>query len=160
MSRVTLVGWALLAVLSTAADGAQAQERFTLADVAFMSGCWAGHTGAVELREQWTDPTGGVMLGATRFFRDGAVVDWEFGRLAVDDAGVTLWPYPRGVISADGFPLVRAGTEAVFENPAHDYPVRIIYAADGENALRVRVEGADGQGQGWSVERVPCPMAR
>ncbi|HUP51128.1 MAG TPA: DUF6265 family protein [Longimicrobiales bacterium] len=150
--------WALLLGLASSAP-AGAQEPFTLEDVAFLSGCWAGRTGAIELREQWSEAMGGAMLGTTRFFRDGVVADWEFGRIVEDAGGVTLWPYPRGVVSERGFRLVRSGTESVFENLEHDFPVRIIYARADDGALRVRIEGADGEGQGWSVERVPCPAA-
>ena len=134
-----------------------AQEAHTLADVAFLAGCWHGHMGSLEMTEQWTDPAGGVMLGATRFMRDGAVVDWEFGRIVEDASGVTLWPYPRGVISEHGFPLVRTDGEYVFENLAHDFPVRIIYVRDGEDGLFPRIEGHDGAGPGWSLRRVACP---
>jgi len=156
MCRSWPVGWALLLGLASSAP-ASAQEPFTLEDVAFLSGCWGGRTGSIELREQWSEAVGGAMLGTTRFFRDGVVVDWEFGRIVEDAGGVTLWPYPRGVVSQHGFRLVRSGTESVFENLEHDFPVRIIYAREGSDALRVRIEGADGEGQSWSVERVPCP---
>jgi hypothetical protein len=139
------------------AGGLGAQERFTLADVQVLSGCWAGPSTDVELREQWTEASGGVMLGNTRFLRDGQVIDWEFGRIVEDSTGVTLWPYPRGVVSEHGFPLVGAGSELVFENPLHDFPVRIIYTVDGPNRLHPRIEGADGRGTGWSLSRLACP---
>lgn len=145
-------------LLSSARDASlHAQERFTLEHVRALSGCWAGPSGDIELREQWTEAGGGVMLGTTRFLRGGAVVDWEFSRLVESTEGVTLWPYPRGVISEHGFPLARVGAELVFENLAHDYPVRIVYALDGPDGLRPRIEGADGNGVGWSLRRVPCP---
>jgi hypothetical protein len=122
-----------------------------------MAGCWSGRTGSLRLSEQWSEARGGIMLGTTRFLRDEAVVDWEFGRIEEDGEGVTLWPYPRGSISEQGFPLVRTGEEIVFENLGHDFPVRIVYAPQGPDSLRVRIEGADGRGQEWSVEREACP---
>ena len=160
MIRAARVRLALAAVLSWLAVGgehAAAQERFTIADVASMTGCWAGGTGPVQLREQWSEAEGGAMLGSTRFFRDGAVVDWEFGRVVEDAEGVVLWPYPRGTVSEHGFRLVRKTPALVFENLEHDFPVRVIYTPASERALRVRIEGADGGGQEWSVERVDCP---
>jgi hypothetical protein len=45
----------------------------------------------------------------------------------------------------------------VFENLAHDFPVRIIYARQSGDRLTIRIEGTDGEGRGWSVGRVPCP---
>lgn len=109
------------------------------------------------MREQWSGPEAGVMLGTTRFFRDGALVDWEFARLEETDSATVLWPYPKGVRSARGFPLVRAGAEVVFENLAHDFPVRIVYRKLGPDHVAPRIEGRDGQGPGWELRRVPCP---
>ena len=136
---------------------ANAQEVHSLDDISFLTGCWAGEMGSLTLREHWTEPEGGVMLGTTRFFHEGSVVDWEFGRFVEDESGVTLWPYPRGTISEHGFPLVRIGEELVFENLEHDFPVRIIYARAGEDELRPRIEGRDGESRGWSLRRAPCP---
>ena len=147
-----LASWAL-----GAPPSARAQASYTLQDVSFLAGCWAGRMGSLEMTEQWTDTAGGVMLGTTRYLRDGAVVDWEFARIVADDTGVTLWPYPRGTISEHGFPLVRTAEEHVFENLAHDFPVRIVYVRDGNDSLTPRIEGRDGEARGWSLRRVDCP---
>jgi len=145
------------ALLSGFAGAIGAQERFSLGDLAFLSGCWVGDTGSLEMREQWTEAAGGVMLGTTRYLRGGTVVDWEFARVVEDSDGVTLWPYPKGMISEHGFPLVQAGAEYVFENLEHDFPVRIIYVRVGDDALTPRIEGRDGTGPAWALERVDCP---
>ncbi|HUF74882.1 MAG TPA: DUF6265 family protein, partial [Longimicrobiales bacterium] len=162
MSRPPHSLWVLavalaLGQLAPAPGRAQAAGAFTLQDAAPLSGCWSGRTGSLQLREHWSEAEGGAMLGTTRFFRDGAVVDWEFGRIVEDADGLTLWPYPRGVMSADGFRLVRADSTLVFENLEHDFPVRIIYARGEADRLRVRIEGADGEGREWGIERVACP---
>jgi len=159
MKRTRRAVLPLLIVLTGAlvAEEVRAQQAFTLADVSWLSGCWAGRTGAIELREHWTEADGGVMLANTRFLRDGAVVDWEFGRLYADAQGVVLWPYPGGTPSEHGFRLVRTSPDFAFENLEHDFPVRIVYARTDPSGLRVRIEGSDGRGQEWSAERVPCP---
>jgi len=108
MRSARLLPVAIAALVLTPAGGA-AQESYTLEDVSFLTGCWVGDMGSLILEEQSTAAQGGVMLGTTRFIRDGTVVDWEFGRMVEEDGVVTLWPYPRGTISTDGFPLVRAG---------------------------------------------------
>jgi hypothetical protein len=112
--------------------------------------------GSLDMREQWSGPAGGMMLGSTRYLREGRVVDWEFGMFVGDEHGVTLWPYPQGERSADGFPLVSAEDEFVFENLEHDFPVRIVYVREGPDGLSPRIEGRDGQARGWSLRRVPC----
>jgi len=113
--------------------------------------------GPLDMREQWSEAEGGVMLGTTRYFRDGGLADFEFAMIVEEGDGIVLWPYPRGERSEDGFPLVRTDGEYVFENLEHDFPVRIIYVRDGEHALTPRIEGRDGTGPGWSLHRVDCP---
>lgn len=140
-----------------AATSVGAQERYTLEDVSFLVGCWAGTMGPLDMREYWTEADGGMMMWTTRYMREGRVVDWEFGRLVEDESGLTLWPYPRGEASEHGFPLVRVGDEYVFENLEHDFPVRIVYVRDGADGLSPRIEGRDGKGPGWSLRRVACP---
>jgi hypothetical protein len=68
---------------------------------------------------------------------------------------------PRGAEGATAFRLVRSAPgEAVFENPAHDFPQRIIYRRTGDR-LTGRIEGADGQGMEWHYRAAPlntrCP---
>ena len=149
MALVTAVG-------VTGPPPAAAQEHAAEA-VAFLSGCWAGTMGSLDMREQWTEADGGVLLGTTRFFRSGELVDFEFGMISEIDGVLTLWPWPRGTRSEHGFPLVRTEPEVVFENLEHDFPVRIVYAFDGRDALAPRIEGRDGEARRWSLRRVDCP---
>lgn len=143
--------------LTVASSPAAAQDLSSIQTVSFLAGCWSGQMDGLDMREQWSEASAGVMLGTTRFFRDGQLVDFEFGMLQEADEGVTLWPYPRGERSEHGFPLVSASDELVFENLAHDFPVRIIYARVGLDRLAPRIEGSDGEGRGWRLSRVPCP---
>lgn len=166
MRRVTRLLFISITAISVP-SGMQAQsspstpvmtgDLSSIRTVAFLAGCWAGGTGDLEMREQWSEPAGGVMLGTTRYVRDGHVVDFEFAALREVDETVTLWPYPGGERSAHGFPLVSADGEVVFENPAHDFPVRIVYRPDGVDRLAPRIEGADGEVREWELRRVPCP---
>ena len=156
---LSLAALLTLTLVGVGGGRAAAQEKFTLADVAFLTGCWAGQMGSLDMREQWTTAEGGMMQSTTKFIAEGQVVDFEFGMIVEDEQGITLWPYPRGTISEHGFPLVRAGEEYVFENLEHDFPVRIIYVRDGPDGLAPRIEGNDGEGPGWSLQRVMCPTS-
>jgi len=129
----------------------------SLDELEFLAGCWSGVMGSLEVREQWTEAEAGLMMWTTRFFQDGELADFEFGMLLADSAGTTLWPYPRGERSEHGFPLVSSGSEYVFENLDHDFPVRIVYVPDGDDALNPRIEGRNGEARGWSLRRVRCP---
>lgn len=151
-----VVGMGVLTTLAAGPGSASAQE-YTIDDVAFLAGCWAGTMGSLDMREQWSEAEGGVMLGTTRYFREGRLADFEFAMLVEDGSELVLWPYPRGERSEHGFPLVSTDGEYVFENLEHDFPVRIVYVRDGETRLTPRIEGSDGQGPGWDLERVTCP---
>jgi uncharacterized protein DUF6265 len=148
---------AIVASATVLAGGLDAQERHRLDQMSYLTGCWAGQMGSLDMREQWSEAFGGVMTGTTRYFRDGESAGFEFALMVEDEAGVTLWPYPGGERSEHGFPLVRVDGESVFENLEHDFPVRIIYVQDGSDALRPRIEGSDGEARGWALRRVVCP---
>ena len=152
-------GLALAVVLCSAiaiAPPPLVAQAYTAADAAFLSGCWAGEMGSLDMREQWSDADGGVLLGTTRYFRDGELVDFEFAMIREVDGGLVLQPWPAGERSPRAFPLVRAGEELVFENLEHDFPVRIIYSRRGDGELAPRIEGRDGEARAWSLRRVPC----
>lgn len=154
----TLRAAVIVATLLAGGAVLHAQTAYPWSDVAFLSGCWSGTMGSLDMREQWSEVEGNVMLGTTRFYRDGVLVDFEFASISVIDDAITLWPYPGGNRSPRGFPLVRSdGSEVVFENLEHDFPVRIIYARDGERAVAPRIEGRDGSSRGWALQRVTCP---
>jgi uncharacterized protein DUF6265 len=154
-ARSVLVTW--MAVLVPSAGSAQ--EAPTVEDLSFLTGCWQGTMGSLDMREYWTETEGGMLMWTTRFFRDGEVVDWEFGLVYEGESGVTMLPFPRGSQSEHDFPLVRWDGEFVFENLAHDFPVRIIYVRDGETGLAPRIEGSDGESRGWALQRTVCPGA-
>lgn len=121
----------------------------------FMSGCWRSSPDArgTLIEEHYTSPSTNLMLGTTRYLRDGAARNFEFTRIERSDTAVVLVPHPRGVASV-GFRLSSlAGDNASFENPAHDFPQRIRYRRDGA-ALVARIEDmAGGQGMEWRMER-------
>jgi hypothetical protein len=137
-----------------------AAQSGTIDEVAFLTGCWAGTMGTLDMKEHWSDPNGGVMLGTTRYFREDRLVDFEFAMIVEENDEVVLWPYPRGERSTDGFPLVAVGDEYVFENLEHDFPVRIIYVRNGRDGLSPRIEGRDGDGTGWALGRIDCPQGQ
>ena len=132
-------------------------QTYTAAHAAFLSGCWAGEMGSLAMREQWSDANGGVLLGSTRYFRDGEMVDFEFAMIREEENGLVLWPWPGGLRSPRGFRLVRSDEEIVFENLEHDFPVRIVYRRLGDDELAPRIEGRDGESREWALRRVDCP---
>lgn len=110
--------------------------------------------------ESWTKPRGGILVGVGRRGVGHRLGMWEVMRIATDAAGQTALHVTGSDGSSASFALVRsAGSEAVFENPAHDYPQRIAYrrTADGLEAWISRI---DGSGERRWRFRAAAPTAR
>ena len=129
-----------------------------LAALSFMSGCWRGATqpNRPVIEEQYTAATTNIMLGTTRYIRDGRTIDFEFSRIQADSAGVALVPHPRGKESVR-FRMLRVGADEVaFENAEHDFPNRIIYRRTAPDTLTARIEGNNGRSMQWQMSRAAC----
>jgi hypothetical protein len=114
----------------------------SVAGMSWMSGCWASTGGERGSGEQWTAPAGRSMLGMSRTVRDGATVAFEFLRITEDENGkVFLVALPSGQQSTTFALLSQSDNEAVFENPEHDFPQRVIYRLMPGNLLVGRIEG-------------------
>lgn len=161
---IALVALAV-AVLSAAVPApAQAEESPVapaatagLDDLAFFAGCWEGDLGGgTVIRETYTPPRGGMILGNSQVTRDGATLFFEFSRIADDGAGIAFRPFPEGEATVS-FALSRSGpSEAVFENPDHDHPQRIAYRREGDG-LTAEVGNLDGSRlQRFPMRAVPC----
>lgn len=143
--RATLVAAALVATLAVPARAQDAVDcGDDLAGLAWMAGEWTGETDGVTMTETWMAPEGGLMLGVHRDVIGPDRTFFEFLRIAPDESGVPVYhASPRGRPTTP-FRLVECGpARVVFENPAHDYPQRIVYERDGET-LVARIEGSEG----------------
>jgi hypothetical protein len=140
----------LIAALVPAAPPSSVQ------DLAWMSGCWASIDGEAGSGETWTAPAGGTLLGVSRTVKRGRTVAHEFMQIRETGAGqIAFIALPSGQSEAS-FPLVRlSGQEAVFENPQHDFPQRVIYRRDGD-LLTGRIEGRIG----GEAKKIDFPMER
>ena len=139
---------------STEATAFDTSAPTGLEAVQFMAGDWRSPDGALE--EHWTSAAAGSMLGVGRTIRGGATVFYEYLRIAREGDTITLYASPAGR-GVTPFTLARATEDvAVFENPEHDFPQRIVYRRDGPDRLRARTETLDGaRGMDFVYERVP-----
>jgi hypothetical protein len=118
------------------------QERKpTIENLSWLSGCWERSGGSRQTVEQWMKPAGGTMLGMSRTVANGRTVEYE--HLLLHQVGDTIYyvatPSRQQQTS---FKLIRSSAqEAVFENPEHDFPQRIIYRLDADGSLVARIEG-------------------
>jgi hypothetical protein len=123
--------------------------------LAWMVGSWIERKEGRETEEHWIAPKGGLMLGVNRTVTSAGKSSYEFLRIAKTAAGISYFASPGGRPAVE-FPLIESGpTRAVFENPKHDFPQRIIYELDGD-ALNARIEGTIGgqkRGMQWRWEK-------
>jgi uncharacterized protein DUF6265 len=128
-----------------------------LSAISFMSGCWTGPSsnGAV-IEEHYTEASENLLIGMTRYVRNGRVVDFEFTTVERTDTSFVMTPRPKGVKS-DAFPLKEiADGRATWENPQHDFPQRIIYRQGADGTLVARIEGMTPRGERhleWTMRR-------
>lgn len=110
-----------------------------------MTGCWQGRTaGGSTIEEQFTTTTNNLMLGMTRYLRDGATRSFEFHMIGNVAEGSHLIPHPGGKASVTFTEKERAADRVVWENAAHDYPQRISYTRVSPDSLVARIEMMDG----------------
>ena len=138
----------IVALLAAATIGAT--------DFSWMVGTWSETKGGTTTREMWMPPLDGAMSGLTQTNAGGRLVSVEAASITIEPAGVTFTARPQGQ-APTAFVLKpgKAG-EAVFENPAHDFPQRVIYRRCGQD-LCARIEGAmDGKPQAmdWRYTRI------
>ncbi len=126
----------------------------------WMEGCWEFTVGERTVEEQWMAPRGGTMLGMSRTVRGRRTVAWETVLLREDSAGaISYHAFPSGQAAAV-FPATEVSdSHAVFANPQHDFPQRIIYRRRA-GTLAARVEGEIGgtpRGSDFPYRKAPCP---
>ena len=125
----------------------------TLHDFSWLAGSWQFTAGARCVEEHWTQPSTNMLVGTSRTVEGGRTVSFEFLRIEAGADGLAYVAQPGGQ-PPTRFALVERGPRrAVFANPAHDFPQRILYWLDDGGALHARVEGPKGGrtvGQEWT----------
>lgn len=146
------VRFAFLLFLSAAIAAAAGPSIDALA---WMTGHWKTTARGSVSEELWMAPGGGMMLAVNRSVSPKRA-SFEFIRIAETETGLVYYGSPSGK-PAVGFPLEElAGERVAFENPAHDFPQRIIYWRNGDR-LCARVEGTvrgKVEGEEWCWERL------
>ncbi len=131
----------VFAVAGVLASRSVEQAKPTIDSLAWMAGSWTGTARGVEMEEHWTAPKGNSMIGIHRDVGKGRTLLFEFQRIEQQGDRIVYMAMPNGRSPATPFPLKEvSGTRVVFENPAHDFPQRIIYWKDG-NDLCARIDG-------------------
>ena|SRR5215467_1682664 len=137
-----------------------AQTPANLTQLSWISGCWESRGPNRVISEQWMKPDGDMMMGMSRTVSGGKATEYEF--LQIRQQGSDVFYVAKPSRQEEGsFKLIRrTDREAIFENPEHDFPQRIIYRLQPDGSLLARIEGkmngAD-RGIDFPMKRVNCP---
>ena len=122
-----------------------APAKAAIGDLAWLAGAWVGtRSSGSSIEERWSPPLGGAMLAVSRTVNtSGKMTAFEYLRIVERDGGLVYIAQPGGA-SPTEFVLTELGTEtgprrAVFENPRHDYPKRIVYELSAEGGLSATI---------------------
>lgn len=104
--------------------------KATIGDMAWLAGAWVGKRGTggtTSIEERWTPPLGGAMLAVSRTVSRDQMRAFEFLRIVEREGGLVYVAQPNGAPKTEFVLTELSKTRAVFENPRHDSPQRIVY---------------------------------
>ena len=143
-----------LLILSSGSPSAS--DEAALSSMGWISGAWARFDGKVHMEEYWSAPGGGMILGVHRDVFEGGRTFFEYLRIEQRGDDVFYIAMPSNQ-KPDEFRLTELSeARAVFENPEHDFPQKIIYERDGDR-LTATVEGivhGERRSSGWQWDLV------
>jgi Domain of unknown function (DUF6265) len=124
----------------------------SLADFTWLDGCWVGNVNQRDYREQWMPPRGGLALGVSQMVMGGRTTSYEYLRLESRPDGVYYVALPSdGKEQSFRYTGVTTDTSNdrndrlyTFENPALEFPRRIIYRHAPGGWIYAQVEGKVG----------------
>jgi hypothetical protein len=121
-------------------------QTANIADLAWIAGDWQTASGGRrQIEEHWTGVAGGTMMGMSRTVAGEKTVEFEYLRIEQRADGIYYVAHPKARCPATDFKLTKSSaTEAVFENPQHDFPKRIIYRKTGGDSMTASIDGGEG----------------
>ena len=121
-----------------------ASAKATIADVEWLADAWVGMQKSRSIEERWSPPLGGAMLGVSRTVSRDRMVAFEYLRIVERDGGLVYVAQPGGKPPTEFVLTELDGNRAVFVNPRHDFPQRIVYELSKEGALTASIGFAKG----------------
>ena len=122
-----------------------APTKAAIDDMAWLAGAWVGtRSSGSSIEERWSPPLGGAMLAVSRTVNTNSrMVAFEFLRIVERDGGLVYAAQPGGA-KATEYVLTEVSAEngsrrAVFDNPRHDYPKRIVYELSAKGDLSATI---------------------
>lgn len=137
---MTPFGMLCLCLMLTDTPAATPASR--LEDLRFIAGSWTTDPAGQRVSEEyWNQPKAGAMFANARTIRGEKTVFFEFLRIEQRADGVFFVAQPMGRPPTDFKLTSYDGKRAVFENPQHDFPTKIVYEQNGPDGLKASIEG-------------------
>jgi hypothetical protein len=127
----------------THAAATRIEPAANVSELAWISGDWqTAPGGKAQIEEHWMAPAGGSMIGMGRTIASGKTVEFEYLRIEQRAEEIYYVASPKGRCPGTDFKLTRLSPqEAIFENPEHDFPKRIIYRKNLDGSLTASIDG-------------------
>lgn len=149
MKKLILMCLAMFAFVSPL----HAQE---IEKLSWMTGVWTQKKEGETVQESWLGPSGKMMAAVNLTTSARRGTSFEFLRIAVTPTGLSYFGSPEGKTPVE-FKLKELGDKrVVFENPAHDFPQRVMYWIEPDGAMKARIEGTvqgKARGMEWRFEQ-------
>ncbi len=118
-----------------------APVKAAIGDLAWLAAAWVGtRSSGSSAEERWSPPLGGAMLAVSRTVNtSGKMVAFEYLRIVERDGGLVYIAQPGGAKPTEFVLTELTTTRAVFDNPRHDYPKRIVYELSAEGGLSATI---------------------
>lgn len=115
--------------------------KATIGDLNWLAGAWvATRSTGSSVEERWSPPKGGAMLATSRSVNaSGRMFAFEYLRIVERDGGLVYIAQPGGAAPTEFVLAELSATRAVFDNPRHDYPKRIVYELSPEGGLTATI---------------------
>ena len=122
------------------------EPTHSISELGWITGDWQTASGGrARIEEHWTRPDGLSMLGMGRTVAGGKTVEFEYLRIEQRVDAIYYVAHPKARCPGTDFKLTRLSTrEAVFENPQHDFPKRVIYRKNSDGSLTASIDGGEG----------------
>jgi hypothetical protein len=135
----------------------ESPRKPTINDFSWLVGDWqTAPGGRSRTDEHWTMAAGGSMMGLSRTVAGERTYEFEYLRIEQRADGIYYVAHPKGRCPGTDFKLTTLHTtEAVFENPAHDFPKRITYRITPERSLIAKVDGGSGSSKAFTFTYLP-----
>jgi hypothetical protein len=115
--------------------------KATINDMKWLEGAWVAmrSTGS-SVEERWSPAKGGAMLAVSRSVNaSGRMFAFEFLRIVERESGLVYIAQPNGAPPTEFVLSELSAKRAVFDNPRHDYPKRIVYELSDTGALTATI---------------------